>query len=146
MTTQNRIAAVDPGEEGAVAIYDRYRDRTEVFPMYEVRMCESRYDFARKHHIDVIYVEELPMVHSAPAILSYDFGGWFELLCQLDQRMNLVAPKVWQRTCQTPILPNYQVRKQWLHTRAKELFPGLEFDKPEADALLILHHVIEKGL
>lgn len=144
MTTHKYVASVDPGIDGALTLCDLQSREIRVFAMADVRAHQSRFSFLEKQGVSCLHVESIPLIDSSPAPLLMDFGAWVECGNTLGNDHVLIPPKVWQRTCKCPTGLTYDQRKSWLFNRSKELYPGIPHLKDEADAILIMHHVLKR--
>lgn len=142
------IIAIDPGVNGAIAIYHQRVNHTDVFNMPETPT--DVYDLLATYSNNAVCflekVQGLPGMGGSP---MFNFGkgyGHLEMaLIALSIPTETILPQKWTKTMSLGTKSSCSSSTEWknkLKAKAQQLYPNIKVTLHNADALLILHYAL----
>lgn len=142
------IIAIDPGANGAIAIYHQRVNHTDVFNMPETPT--DVYDLLATYSNNAVCflekVQGLPGMGGSP---MFNFGkgyGHLEMaLIALSIPTETILPQKWTKNMSLGTKSSCSSSTEWknkLKAKAQQLYPNIKVTLHNADALLILHYAL----
>ena len=145
-----RWIGIDPGKSGGLCVIDEDGIKAYKCPKTALEMATLfgmalGNDPANNINVTIEQVWARPTNGSRHSFAyGTNYGLWFGIAAVHEIEMNVVSPQKWMRGVECPKGMDVNIRKKWLKSKAKELYPEIpKITLATADAIMIARYAKE---
>lgn len=147
MKYHSKIIGIDPGKSGGLCIISKegikaYKCPKTAFEMASLFEVAIGNNPVSSINVTIEQVWARPTNGSRHSFAyGTNYGIWFGIAAANEVEMNVVSPQKWMRSVGCPKGMEVSIRKKWLKSKAKELYPEIpKVTLSTADAIMIARY------